>query len=93
MSYIYFTRIIVFLLGSSLTWEHAYWATVATQSGEQARRQPVYTTFSSAFVVPQHLDSWAKQLRKLNPSRTAFTICSNVRVLRCDWLQVSTDVC
>ena len=38
MSYIYFTRIIVFLLGSTLQWEKAYWATVATQLGEQAHR-------------------------------------------------------
>jgi hypothetical protein len=41
VSYIYFTRIIVFLLGSTLPWEQAYWSTVATQGGEQALAQQI----------------------------------------------------
>ena len=32
VSYIYFTRIIVFLLGSGLPWRQAYLSTVATQA-------------------------------------------------------------
>ena len=51
----------MFLLGSTLNWEHAYYATVATQSGEQTHAESTgytcYTTsLPAASTVPLHLD-------------------------------------
>ena len=58
VSYIYFTRIIVFLLGSTLDWRYAWMSTVATQGTGGLPRCPVHFLSACALAYVNLSHAW-----------------------------------